>query len=336
MRDVDKQSGIYAVAAEAGVSVMSVSRAMRGVDGISAKKRDAILEIARRLNYVPNSNARALSQANADLIGISLPTFANDVFADVLEGTRGTIRRAGFSTVIDTTEYDPEAERRWVERLLSWRPAGLILTGVDHHSDVRSMLRDAKIPTLETWDYDPDPIDVVVGIDHVAAGAQLGTEIRKLGYEKPAFIGVARGHDARADKRLLGLRSVFEVPIARIATKPANSFRMGSEAMHQLLQDHAPDVVFFLNDHMAFGGLIAAQSQGLKVPDDIGVVGFNALDLNTVLPIPLTTMQTPRRVMGVTGARRLLARLNGVKGERATALPVTFVPGATTRLQNQR
>ena len=327
----ERTTGIYAVAKAAGVSVMSVSRAMRGVDGISAKKRDAILAIARDLNYVPNNNARALSQTNADLIGISLPTLFNDVFADVLIGMRGTIRRAGYSTVIDTMDYDADMELRWVKRLLSWRPAAIILTGVDHHPDLRGLLKDAQIPTLETWDYSDDPIDICVGIDHFAAGAELAIAIAELGYTKPAFVGVEPGQDTRADKRALGIESVFEQPLLRIAADTENAFRMGAAGMRDLLAHETPDVVFFLNDHMAFGGLVAAQSAGLSVPEDIGIVGFNALDLNTVLPMPLTTMETPRRIMGVTGARQLLARLNGIDAERALTLPVKFIPGATTR-----
>lgn len=335
-RPRDTTSGIYAVAAEAGVSVMTVSRAMRGVEGVSRARREAILQIAKRLNYVPNSNARALSQANADLVGIAVPNLLNDVFADVLQGMRGTIQRAGYSTVIDTTEYDPEVELRWVTRLLSWRPAALILTGVDHHPDLRPMLRAARVPTLETWDYTADPIDICVGIDHVAAGADLARHVQDLGYRAPAFVGAHRGTDPRADARVRGLEQVFEAPVVRTGAVPDNAFLMGAEGARALLRDHDPDVVFFLNDLMAFGGMMAAQDLGLRVPDDLGVVGFNALGLNTVLPVPITTVSTPRRQMGVTGARNLLARMNGVEGPRAVALPVIVQPGGTTRRQDQR
>ena len=330
-----KRSEIYAVAEAAGVSVMTVSRAMRGVDGVSQAKRREILEIARRLNYVPNSNARALSQANADLIGISLPTLFNDVFADVLVGMRGTIRRAGFSTVVETTEYEPEAELRWVERLLSWRPAAIILTGVDHHPDLRGLLRAAKVPTLETWDHAPDPIDICVGMDHYAAGQQIGQYIYDLGYRAPAFVGVSVGRDTRADQRAAGIGQAFSNDLIRIATTHENAFRMGAVGTRDLLGAHRPDVIFYLNDHLAFGGMMAAQELGLNAPKDIGIVGFNALDLNTVLPVPLTTVRTPRRLLGVTGARNLLARLHGIKGERTTVLPVDIVAGGTTRLQDQ-
>ncbi|WP_179379379.1 LacI family DNA-binding transcriptional regulator [Jannaschia marina] len=326
-------SGIYTVAAEAGVSVMTVSRAMRGVEGVSAKKREAILQIARRLNYVPNSNARALSQTNADLIGISLPTLVNDVFADILDGMRGTFERAGYSTVIDTTEYDEARELRWVSRLLSWRPAALVLTGVHHHPDLKPMLRDAGIPTLETWDFAPDPIDICVGVDHRAAGAEVAAYVKGLGYRRPAFVGASPGTDPRADARAVGVGSVFDTPLLRPVLTHDNPFRVGAAGLRAALTEGEPDVIFFLNDLMAFGGLTAAEAAGRGVPGDLGIVGFNALGLNTVLPVRLTTVSTPRRQMGVMGARSLLARLNGVRGARATPLAVEVQPGGTTRLQ---
>ena len=334
-RPRDVTSGIYAVAAEAGVSVMTVSRAMRGVEGVSIARREAILQIARRLNYVPNSNARALSKANADLVGISVPNLLNDVFADVLQGMRGTIQKAGYYTVIDTTEYDAEVELRWVSRLLSWRPAALILTGIDHHPDLAPMLRTAGVATLETWDFCPDPIDICVGLDHVAAGEDIGRFVEGLGYRAPAFVGAHPGTDPRADARVRGLEKVFGAPLLRVGADTDNAFLMGAGGARDLLRDHQPDVVFFLNDLMAFGGMTVAQELGLGVPDDIGVVGFNALGLNSVLPVPLTTVSTPRHRMGVTGAGNLLARMNGVEVTRAVALPVRVEPGGTTRLQGR-
>jgi LacI family gluconate utilization system Gnt-I transcriptional repressor len=99
------------------------------------------------------------------------------------------------------------------------------------------------------------------------------------------------------------------------------------------LAGEQPDVIFYLNDHMAFGGQVACEAKGLSVPHDIGLVGFNALDLSGVLPVPLTTVKTPRRLMGITGARNLLARIHGVQPQKSVALPVEIVEGGTTRLQ---
>ncbi|MEM8690442.1 MAG: LacI family DNA-binding transcriptional regulator [Pseudomonadota bacterium] len=320
------------VAQRANVSLMTVSRAIRGVEGISEQKRVEILKIARQLKYVPNSAARSLAVANSNLIGISLPTFAGEVFADILNGMRRTFDSAGYSSVIDTTEYNPEAELDWVRRLLSWKPAAIILTGIDHHPEVREALRSAPIPVLEIWDQADDPIDVCVGIDHRAAGRVIGQHARDCGYEKPSFVSAPRGHDVRADARLQGIRDVFEgVDVLTRRPELSDAFSTGFEGTRDLIFAAKPDVIFFLNDHMAFGGLMACQMAGASVPDDVGIVGFNGLDITGVLPIRLTTVRTPRRLMGITGARNLLARINGVTVQRSTILPIEFCPGETTR-----
>lgn len=328
--------GIREVAEAAAVSMMTVSRAIRGVEGVSEKKRAEILRIAKKLNYVPNSNARSLAVENSNLVGISLPTFANDVFAEILAGMRGTFEGAGYSSVIDTTEYSLESEDRWVDRLLTWRPAAVILTGVDHLPGVREKLRTASIPTLEIWDVIDDPIDICVGIDHQAAGYELGRHAAGLGYRSPAFVGAPLGRDRRADARQRGIKQAFDevsssVPMRVAGRAERHAFGAGAAGVDELLQDSMPDVVFFLNDHMAFGGMMACDRRGLRIPEDIGVVGFNALDLTTVLPVPMTTARTPRRHMGIVGARNLLARIHGVETERSTALPIELVAGKTTR-----
>ena len=332
-----KKTKIEDVAAKANVSIMSVSRAIRGVEGVSEQKRAEILKVARQMKYMPNNNARSLVVANSNLIGISLPTFAGEVFGDILSGMRRTFASAGYSSVIDTTEYDRNAELAWVQRLLSWQPAAIILTGTDHHPETRDLLKSAPIPVMEIWDHTHDPIDICVGIDHFAAGRMIGTHAVALGYRRPAFVGTPLAHDVRADARLAGIRDAFDgIATADVAvSRPAlgNAFVTGFDGTAALLKGERLDVICYLNDHMAFGGLMYCQKQGLSVPEDIGLIGFNALDLAKVLPIQLTTIRTLRKAMGITGARNLLARINGVTTDRTTILPLELQAGQTTRVQ---
>lgn len=162
----------------------------------------------------------------------------------------------------------------------------------------------------------------------------MGQHAVDLGYQRPGFVSTPRGHDIRADARLEGVREVFGTQrLAQvIAARPAlnNAFATGFEGTLELLRDHQPDVIYYLNDSMAFGGLMACQKSGLAVPGDIGIVGFNALELTNVLPVRLTTLKTPRHLMGVTGARNFPARINGVTGERVVKLPVDALSGSTT------
>lgn len=332
-----KKGDIHAVAEEAGVSLMTVSRAMRGVEGVSEQRRKDIISIARRMNYVPNSNARALAVDNSNLIGVSLPNLFNDVFADILSGMRGAIEYAGYSSIVDTTDYSGKDELAWLDRLLTWRPVGVVLTGVDHDPALRVKLRAAEIPTLETWDISEDPIDICVGIDHRAAGRLIGNYIVSLGYRRPVYVGTMPGRDLRAEDRAAGIADAFSAvdigPLPRIFAPDASNFVMGAQGFSKALESHAPDVVFFLSDHYAVGGLMTAIKMGISVPEKIGIVGYNDLAINSILPQRLTTVRTPRRQMGIMGARNLLARINNAQVDRSIALPVEVIEGETTKQQ---
>jgi len=325
------------IADSLSVSMMTVSRALRGLEGVSPARRSEIVALAKRLNYVPNSNARPLAVTNADLVGISMPNLFNDVFADILAGMRGTIVAAGYSSVIDTTDFDLTAEAAWVERLLTWRPSGIVLTGVHHAPGLRDMLRATGVPVLEIWDHTDDPIDINVGMDHVAAGRLAAEHALALGYQRPAFVGGPHWRDRRAEGRLMGLRTVYPDPggtlinVARPTSQ--NAFEAGFVGAQQLLAQDRPDVIFYLNDHLAFGGMMACQAAGLRVPDDIGTVGFNGLGITRVLSQKITTVVTPRRQMGMLGARDLLARIHGARCDKVKCLSARLVPGETTRPQ---
>jgi LacI family gluconate utilization system Gnt-I transcriptional repressor len=327
------RASLRQVAAAAGVSVMSVSRALRGIDGVSEATRARISALAREMGYVPNGNARALAAANSRLIGLSLPNLFNDVFAEILQGMRRTLRRAGYSTIIDTTDYDLAHELDWFERMTIWRPAALVLTGCAHLPELRRAVTQSPLPVVEIWDVTANPIDLCVGCDHKAAGRDLARHVTALGHRRAAFVGPPEGFDPRADARVAGiaeaLADVGAPGLQRVPAAGDHAYAVGAQGFAALDFAAMPDVVFFHNDNTAFGGLMAAQAAGFDVPRDVSIVGFNRLDLTHVLPRPLTTIETPRRQIGEVAAQHLLARLNGLSPPRVTALPCRLVPGTT-------
>lgn len=322
----------------AGVSTMSVSRAMRGVEGLSAERRAAILDVARALGYEPSSLAGSLAAANSTLIGVSVPTLNDEVFGDIFDGMRTVFTRYGFQTVFDTTDYARKNEDEWIDRILAWRPAGLVLSGVDQSSAAKKRLRAARLPVLQIWDITDDPIDLCIGLDHHEAGYAMAQHLIAMGYRHPAYLGVRRGFDARAEKRARGFKAgLTDGGVALRAEKRvsnASSFSAGQDAVAALFDDvsmNEVDVIYFMNDHMALGGIIACEARGMRIPNDIGITGFNNLALNRVLPLRVTTSATPRFEMGRKGAQALIARIKGVKKQPVQTLPVELIPGLTTR-----
>lgn len=334
-----RKTRIEDVAAEAGVSIMTVSRAMRGVEGVSAVKRSEILRIAARIGYAPNRVAGSLATSKSTLIGVSVPTLFDAVFAEIFNGMRGVFQKAGFQTVIDTSEYEAAREEKWIERVLAWNPAGIILSGLDHTENTRNLIRSARTPTLEIWDHSAHPIDLCVGIDHFKAGFDMGVFLAGLGYRRPAYVGTEPGRDSRAEQRFAGFCKGFQQsgvtvdPVIQIHNTP--SFEGGRLGARQALETGpaSPDVLYFLNDHMAFGGMMECEASNLGVPEDIGIAGFNGLNINNVLPKPITTGITPRKEMGEQSARMLVCRILDVKTDPTLLLPVTHFAGETTRAQ---
>ncbi|MEO1493375.1 MAG: LacI family DNA-binding transcriptional regulator [Pseudomonadota bacterium] len=322
------------VARAAGVSIMSVSRALRGVEGVSDATRTRITALAEEMGYTPSRLAGSLAQATSTLVAISVPTLFDAVFAEIIGGMRETLAHAGLETILETSDYDTARESAWVERMITWSPAALVLSGVDHSPAVRARLRGAGLPVLELWDVTDDPIDLCVGIDHRAVGQDMGEHLLRLGYRAPAYIGIPPGRDPRAEKRLAGLMVAFagagiDVQVIRVDAAP--SFEAGRDGtMDVLRQPERPDVVCYLNDHLAFGGAMACEAAGVDVPDQIGIAGFNGLNINNVLPRRLTTAVTPRALMGKTAARLLVAAIRGVRTDRRIAMPVPIHAGATT------
>lgn len=330
-----KASKIEDVAAAAGVSIMSVSRALRGVEGVSSATRARIVAAADAMGYVPNRLAGSLAGTTSNLICISVPTLFDAVFAEIIAGMRETLAHSGFETLIETSDYDMAREAAWVERMIEWSPAAVVLSGVDHAPNVRVRFAPAAMPVLELWDTSGEPIDLNVGIDHGDAGWQMGRHLIGLGYRNPFFIGIAAGRDTRAERRMTGLADAFAqagATLTPIRTDMTPSFEAGySGALRALALSPRPDVMCFLNDHLAFGGLMACEALGVDVPRDIGIVGFNGLNINNVLPQRLTTSATPRTQMGQIAARMLVAATRGVRTETQVVMPVNIEIGATTR-----
>ena len=335
----EPRAKIEDVAVAAGVSIMSVSRAMRGVEGLSGETRARIIATADQLGYVPNRAAGSLAAAGSNLIGISVPTLFDAVFAEIVEGMRGPLLRAGFETMIETSDYSQRWEEAWIERILKWSPAAIVVCGTNQNKKSRQKLANSKIPTLEIWDICDDPIDMCVGIDHYAAGYDMGMYLVGLGYRKPSYIGIAAGRDPRAEKRLRGLKDAFGTAginfISEIRTNKTTSFEAGRSGCTEALLSptERPDVLCFLTDHLAFGGLMECDAQGIAVPGQIGIVGFNGLSINEVLPRPITTSRTPRALIGSTGAKTLIAAIRNVRTVQTITLPVEIETGATTRHQ---
>lgn len=328
LRDVSEASG---------VSEMTVSRVLRNRGDVSEKTRAKVVEAARRLGYVPNKIAGALASNRVNLVAVIVPSLSNLVFPEVMAGVDEVLADTPLQPVIGTTNYDPAKEEKTLFEMLSWRPSGVIIAGLEHTEASRAMLANCGVPVVEVMDVDGEPIDAAVGISHWRAGFQVGTEIAARGYKRVGVLGTKVDGDHRARKRIEGLERALAENGLSIADQMAYSgwsgFAKGRE-MTKAMLDRTPDLdfLFYTNDLTGAGGLLYALEQGIVVGEDLGLAGFNAFSLLDGLPRQLATVDSRRREAGQIAARIVAGdHMFEDDDDRRVELAPTFLPGQTLR-----
>lgn len=301
------------VAAAAGVSKMTASRAMRGAKDVSPKTVERVRKIAADLGYMGNHVAASLANNRTDLIGVVVPSLSNIVFSEVMSGIEDAIAGTGLQPFFGVTGYDPEREYLLVRQMLSWRPAGLIVTGLDQDSQTRELLKASTTPIVQIMDTDGAPVDLCVGFSQSAAGAGMADLLLSEGRQRFGYVGCALDRDTRAAKRHQGYKAALEAadkPVMAEAIKEARSSVADGKALTADLLTRCPDLdaIYYSNDDLAIGGLFHCMEAGIAVPDRVIVAGFNGLDLTSSLPAPIATTRTSRRDIGIEAAKAILRR----------------------------
>ena len=326
LRDVSEASG---------VSEMTVSRVLRNRGDVSAATREKVLTAARTLGYVPNKIAGGLASQRVNLVAVVIPSLSNMVFPDVLGGISAELDDTGLQPVVGVTNYSPPREDAVLYDMLSWRPSGVILAGLEHNKAARAMLENAGLPVVEIMDVDGTPIDCAVGISHKRAGAEMAEEILNAGYRRIGFIGTHMPEDHRARKRLAGFEArLGEAGIALAAREfyqGGSSLLKGRELTERILaREPDLDFLYYSNDMIGAGGLMWCMEQGYDIPGKLGLAGLNGVELLDGLPMRLTTTDARRIDIGRRAARIVAGKEPRPEGGVVAFAP-TFLPGDTIR-----
>lgn len=326
LRDVSEASG---------VSEMTVSRVLRNRGDVSAATREKVLTAAKSLGYVPNKIAGGLASQRVNLVAVVIPSLSNLVFPDVLGGISAELDDTGLQPVVGVTHYSPAREETVLYDMLSWRPSGVILAGVEHSTASRAMLGNAGIPVIEIMDTDGEGIGTLVGISHRQAGLEMAERILKAGYRRIGFVGTHMPEDHRARKRMIG----FEEGLARQGVQlegreyyqGGSSLLKGRELTGRILS-RVPDLdfLYFSNDMIGAGGLLHCLESGYDIPGQLGLAGFNGVDLLDGLPIRLATTDARRIDIGRRAAR-LVAGKESLPESGVIQFNPEFIPGDTIR-----
>ncbi len=312
------------VAQAAGVSEMTASRALRNAGDVSDATQRKISEAAAALGYVPNRIAGALASRSVNLVGVVVPSLSSFVFPEVLSGISAALSGSELQPVIGVSGYDMAVEARVIREMLSWRPRGLIIAGLEHSDAARTMLKAAEIPVVEIMDVDGSPIDHCVGISHLKAGRLMAATILNKGYRRIGFIGTKMPSDFRAGKRFRGFVEALAVQNITLAAQElydgSSSIAKGRELTRAMIE-RSPDIecIYYSSDVMSIGGLMHCLAEGISVPGQLALAGFNALDQLDGLPVQLATTNAFRFEIGRKAAEIIL---DAERGPAAEAIKV--------------
>jgi LacI family gluconate utilization system Gnt-I transcriptional repressor len=311
-----KSSTLASVAERVGVSVNTVSRALRAPHTVRPELRQRIAAAIEELNYVPNRLAGGLSATRSNIVGVIVTSLFHSEFASIVDTLQVELLKNDLQVMLANTRYDPDQEDRLVRALLSWRPVAVAIVGVDHPARVSELLKAANVPIVEIWDVGGMVIDTAVGFDHVDVGRAQAQHLIEQGYRRLAFVGSLREHDHRAHKRLAGAQSAVAAAsladVIVMTDQRPGSPDIGQELTDRLL-DSCPEVdaIICNSDVVAFGVLRGLRMRGKTTPQQIGVIGFGDSDASSCLSPSLTTIRPDRQAIGEQSADAIIARLRG-------------------------
>jgi LacI family gluconate utilization system Gnt-I transcriptional repressor len=303
------------VARLAEVSAMTASRALRGATTVDQALSEKVREAARKLGYAPDPAARALASQRSSHVAVLVPSLTNALFVDLLEEAQGCLRQAGYQTLIGVTHYDADEESQQLQEHLLHRPAGVLLTGTPGSRAMREAMEAQAVPCVHMMEILEQPGLCSVGFSQVEAAMAMTNHLLERGRRRIAFVAVQL--DDRTLQRLQGWRLAMQragLHDERLEWRdPApSSIGLGAAILPQLLDSAArPDAIFFCNDDLAQGALMAALRLGIDVPGRVAIAGFNDLPLSEHTVPRLSTVRTPRGQVGREAAMLLVQLMRG-------------------------
>ncbi len=298
----------------AGVSQVTVSRALSDPSKVSPETLTKVMGAVEATGFVPNAIAGALASRKSRLVSALVPSITNVVYSSMVRAFSERLRAHGYQILLSETGFAPEAEEATVVAHLSRRPDAIMLTGIQHTPQARRLLLAAGIPVVELWDVSDSPIDLCVGFHHVDAARAAAEFARDRGYRVAATVTAA---DERACRRRTGFAERFTRdtgnPVPDFDTGGAASIAAGRQGLAGLIDRHGigGGLIYCSSDIIAHGVMIEAQSRGLRIPDELAVIGFGDQEFARHLEPALTTVRIDLAQLGQSAADAVLSRLDG-------------------------
>lgn len=302
------------VASLAQVSIGTVSNVLNNPDRVLPATRERVERAIAELGWVPNKQAQQLRAGRGNTIGLAVMDVTNPFFADVLRGAQATLAAEGYSATIGDADNDLERQTTILRGFLEQRVRGVILGPIGIAPEEVDELTRSGIATVLVDRFAEGVGCCTVGVDDVAGGRIAVEHLVAQGHRAAAFVGGPSSLDQIRDRRdgaqqaaLAGGATLLVISVNQL------DFAAGRRAADELAlldADERPTGVFCANDLVAIGLLQGVMAQGLRVPDDIAIVGYDDIDFAAAAAVPLSSVAQPRRDLGATAAALLLAEID--------------------------
>ncbi len=338
-----RRTTIRDVARKAGVSVATVSRVLNHFSSVRQETRQRVSRAIEECHYIYNALAGGLSARRTATLGIIVPTITNPVFASVTKGIQDYAREKGYSILLGNTDYNEENELRLIHLFQQKRVDGVILNGPWRNAPIIPLMKETRLPFVITWQTLRDKKVNCVAFDNFRSAYRMVEYLVALGHRRIAMIAGKFSVSERALMRWQGYRRSLaknKIPLdPALVIEEGYAFSDGKRAMARLLSlPEKPTAVFCGNDILAVGAIACAKENGIRVPEDVSVVGFDDMEISAYYDPPLTTMAVPAYEMGQTAARILVEEIEG-KGKKPRQILLQtklMIRGSAEKRENQR
>lgn len=302
-----KRANLRDVAQAAQVSVATVSRVLNSPEVVQEKTRIRVQAAISELGFHPSAAARAINSGRTKIIGALVPTLDNDIFAQTLDSIEDRLSDFGFSLVVATTDEDPEKEARKAKELLDIGVEGLLLSGVSHSETLYDFVAHTRVPTVAISYFDPNYRFPTIGYDNHAA-AQIALEhVLSLGHRKVAVVHGPAAQNDRTRDRLAGIKALGKDADLTFFEAELTVSGGGDVVRRALMAGQRFEAYLCISDVLALGAIFEMQRQGLRVPDDVSVMGLHDLPSAQATYPRLSTVRLPARQMGGKAAEAIAA-----------------------------
>ena len=312
MKKQDIKVDIHAVARAAGVSISTVSRSFNHPNLVNAATRKKIDRAVKKLGYIRNRAAQAMHGKRSGTIGLIVPTIDHAIFGEVVQAFTDTLDAAGFTILMSTHGFDLAREYQLLRKMLEHRVDGIALVGLDHSAETFQLLQEQQTPCIAMWTHANDSTMSCVGPDNREAGQIAAQQLLAHGHTRIATIFPAVTDNDRARNRLAGAMQALNaadvsVPEGWQTRAPYSVSEAKRVCLDMLGAANKPSALLCGNDAIAQGAIYAALALGIKVPQDLSIVGIGDFKGSGEIIPGLTTIRLPARRIGTIAGDKLVA-----------------------------